>query len=336
MPFFSIILPTYNRASFLKRSIGSVLAQTFADWELIVMDDGSRDQTKEVVTSFKDPRIRYFYQENRERSAARNNGIARAKGEYICFLDSDDAFMADHLEVFQSRIITGMHVPAIFVAGIQVQHEDGVLFKRDFLDESKSMLIEIGEKFIIPSQVCAHASVFDQNLFYEQTRIWEDTHLWLRLAAQFAVIQTKSYTVTQHVHANGTVFKGLQRIRWTDVMQYLNAIDDLKRNYRSLFEGKLPTGYFKEYKKAKKTAKAEDGGEVCHEDILMQMLKNGNTLLAEDFNADETYTLTLESMYFQMSEVPANTLLEMINERDDADTSDIILQVCFIGEHTYG
>ena len=68
----------------------------------------------------------------------------------------------------------------------------------------------------------------------------------------------------------------------------------------------------------------------------MQMLKNGNTLLAEDFNADETYTLTLESMYFQMNEVPANTLLEMINERDDADTSDIILQVCFIGEHTYG
>ena len=153
MPFFSIILPTYNRASFLKRSIGSVLAQTFADWELIVMDDGSRDQTKEVVTSFKDPRIRYFYQENRERSAARNNGIARAKGEWICFLDSDDAFMADHLEVFQSRIITGMHVPAIFVAGIQVQHEDGVLFKRDFLDESKSMLIEIGEQFIIASQL---------------------------------------------------------------------------------------------------------------------------------------------------------------------------------------
>ncbi len=92
----------------------------------------------------------------------------------------------------------------------------------------------------------------------------------------------------------------------------------------------------KEYEKAQETAKAEDEGEVCYEDILMQMLRNGNTLLAEDSNADETYTLTLESMYFQMNEVPVNTLLEMINERDDADTSDIILQVCFIGEHTYG
>jgi len=92
----------------------------------------------------------------------------------------------------------------------------------------------------------------------------------------------------------------------------------------------------KEYQKAKKTAKAEDGGAVCYEDVYMQMLKNGYTLLAEDSNANETYTLTLESMYFQMNQVPANTLLEMINERDDADTGDIILQVCFIGEHTYG
>jgi len=91
-----------------------------------------------------------------------------------------------------------------------------------------------------------------------------------------------------------------------------------------------------EYKKAKETAKAENEGLVCYEDILMEMLKNGNTLLAEDFDADETYTLTLDKMYTQMYEVPANRLMEMINQRDDADTADIILQVCFIGEHTYG
>jgi hypothetical protein len=92
----------------------------------------------------------------------------------------------------------------------------------------------------------------------------------------------------------------------------------------------------KEYKKATKTAKAEDGGRVCYEDVFMEMLKNGNTLFAEDSNADETYALTLDKIYTKMYEVPANTLMEMINERDDADTADIILQVCFIGEHTYG
>lgn len=89
-----------------------------------------------------------------------------------------------------------------------------------------------------------------------------------------------------------------------------------------------------EYKEARKTAKSEDGGSVCYEDILMQMLKNGNNLIAQGY--DETYILNLEKMYAQMNQVPLSRLLEMINEEDDADTADIILQVCFIGEHIYG
>lgn len=91
-----------------------------------------------------------------------------------------------------------------------------------------------------------------------------------------------------------------------------------------------------EYKKARETAKAEDGGNVCFEDVLLEMLKKGYTLKAIDENNEETHILTIDKMYHQMQEVPANTLLEMINENDDADTADIILQVCFIGEHTYG
>ena len=251
MPFFSIILPTYNRGSFLPRTIGSVLNQTVMDWELIVVDDGSTDNTREVVSSFKDARIHCIHQENAERSAARNKGIAAAQGDWICFLDSDDEFLANHLEHFQSFIDAQAQGPTMFVSGIQVQYEQGGDAKREFIDESNSILTEIGEKFIIPSQVCAHASVFVEHKFYEQTHIWEDTHLWLRLAAQFPVVQTKSYTVIQHVHAESTVAKGLRKIKWTDVSKYLNAIDDLNCNYWSLFEGKLPTTYFKDYKKAK-------------------------------------------------------------------------------------
>lgn len=250
-PLFSIILPTFNRASFLPRTIGSVLNQTVMDWELIVVDDGSTDNTRAMVSSFKDERIHYIHQENAERSAARNKGIAAAQGDWICFLDSDDEFLANHLEHFQSVINVHEQGPTVFVSGIEVQYEQGRHTKREFLVESNAMLTEIGEKFIIPSQVCAHASVFVEHKFYEQTHIWEDTHLWLRLAAQFPVVQTKTYTVIQHVHAEGAVVKGLRKIKWTDVRQYLNAIDDLNCNYWSMFDGKLPTTYFKEYKKAK-------------------------------------------------------------------------------------
>ena len=91
-----------------------------------------------------------------------------------------------------------------------------------------------------------------------------------------------------------------------------------------------------EYKKASATAKDEDGGRASYEDVLMEMLRNGSTLLAEESYMGKTHKLTLNKMYKQMDKVPVNRLMEMINQRDDADTADIILQVCFIGEHTYG
>ena len=91
-PYFSIIIPAFNRAHLISKAIDSVIAQTFEDWELIIVDDGSTDNTKDLICNYqeKDSRINYIFQKNAERSAARNNGIANAKGEYICFLDSDD------------------------------------------------------------------------------------------------------------------------------------------------------------------------------------------------------------------------------------------------------
>src|ERR1051325_3991500 len=85
-PFFSVIIPTYNRADFIRKPIDSVLAQKFSSWELIIVDDGSTDNTGQVVKSFTDSRIHYVYQSNQERSAARNTGIKNSKGQYICFL----------------------------------------------------------------------------------------------------------------------------------------------------------------------------------------------------------------------------------------------------------
>src|SRR5687767_3103747 len=99
-PFFSIIVPTHNRASLIHTPIESVLRQTFSDWELIMVDDGSTDNTKQVIASYTDPRIRYIHQQDLERSAARNNGIAQAKGQYICFLDDDDYYFPEHLASF--------------------------------------------------------------------------------------------------------------------------------------------------------------------------------------------------------------------------------------------
>jgi len=98
-PTVSVIIPTYNRAHLVGRAIRSVLNQTYQDFEIIVVDDGSTDNTEEVVKGFNDDRIRYiWHDENRGGAAARNTGIKAAQGEYIAFLDSDDEWLPEKLE----------------------------------------------------------------------------------------------------------------------------------------------------------------------------------------------------------------------------------------------
>ena len=97
-PFFSVIIPVYNRAEDLGQAIRSVLAQSEQDFEIIVVDDGSSDDPQSVTGSFADPRIRFHRQANRGGGAARNTGIDLARGRFVAFLDSDDAYLPGHLE----------------------------------------------------------------------------------------------------------------------------------------------------------------------------------------------------------------------------------------------
>lgn len=96
-PLLSIILPTYNRAELLPRAIESVLDQSFCDWELIIWDDGSTDNTRSVAESYEDSRISYYYAENQGVASARNRAIERAHSTYLAFLDSDDAWHPEKL-----------------------------------------------------------------------------------------------------------------------------------------------------------------------------------------------------------------------------------------------
>ena len=94
----SVVIPTYNRGHLIRKCIESVLAQTYKDIEVIVVDDGSTDNTKEVIKGISDNRVRYLYQKNQGACVARNLGIESAKGEYIAFQDSDDEWLPDKLE----------------------------------------------------------------------------------------------------------------------------------------------------------------------------------------------------------------------------------------------
>lgn len=97
MPLVSVIIPVYNRSHLIQRALQSVLDQTYANFELIVVDDGSTDATKEAIAAVGDKRIKYFYQAHSGEAVARNKGLSLARGKYIHFLDSDDYFLPANL-----------------------------------------------------------------------------------------------------------------------------------------------------------------------------------------------------------------------------------------------
>jgi glycosyltransferase involved in cell wall biosynthesis len=123
-PTVSVILPTYNRAHLVGRAIQSVLDQTYQDFEIIVVDDGSKDNTEEVINGFTDTRIRYVkHQQNKGGSAARNTGIKFAKGKYIAFQDSDDEWLPRKLEIQRETFeVVSLEVGVIYTDMLRIEN----------------------------------------------------------------------------------------------------------------------------------------------------------------------------------------------------------------------
>lgn len=111
-PTFSVIIPSYNRSASLLRAIQSVLEQDFADFELLVVDDGSTDDSLAQLATVKDPRLVVVEQANRGASAARNTGLEHASGVYVAFLDSDDVFLPAHLTLLHDLLIRERNIAA--------------------------------------------------------------------------------------------------------------------------------------------------------------------------------------------------------------------------------
>jgi glycosyltransferase involved in cell wall biosynthesis len=126
LPTFSVVIPAYNRAHIIGAALRSVLSQDFADFEIIVVDDGSKDDLESVVSALGDERIRYVWQENGGGGSARNRGIDEAQGRYIAFLDSDDVFLPDHLAAMH-RLLAG-RTDIVAYAQVIVDRQNGKTF----------------------------------------------------------------------------------------------------------------------------------------------------------------------------------------------------------------
>ena len=168
-PFFSIIIPVYNREKLIVPAIECVIGQTFPSWELLIIDDASTDNTANVIKKIcnLDERIKYIkHPINKERGAARNTGIENAKGSYICFLDSDDFFLENHLEIFYQAIKTRNFPPALLFSNTYLKNEKGERHKKIVPDYNEAKKFDYILQYTFnPTRTCIHSSILKNNTF---------------------------------------------------------------------------------------------------------------------------------------------------------------------------
>ncbi|HJW41524.1 MAG TPA: glycosyltransferase family A protein [Rhizomicrobium sp.] len=183
-PFFSVVIPVYNRAAPLEIALRSVLSQSDGDFEVIVIDDGSSDDPNSIVERLGDPRIRFIRQDNRGGGAARNTGIGEAAGRLIAFLDSDDVFLAHHLAAMR-RLLSGTTRTAGYARMI-VDRGDGrrILKPPRALRQSEDMATYLlcDRGFVPTITTVVPAELAKAILYDEDLREAEDTDFAVRLA----------------------------------------------------------------------------------------------------------------------------------------------------------
>lgn len=195
----SVVIPTYNRANIVSEAIDSVLAQTYKNYEIIVVDDGSEDDTKTVLKKRYDGQIRYIYQPNRGPSAARNRGIRASKYDLIAFLDSDDIWLPQKLEL-QVPLIHDSKIVLSYTNWVDSKNDSGqdyftqigLSFNSEpaILDYPLSTLVRKGGSgILVPVSICRKDAIQRVGFFDERMKIAEDIRLWFRLASEgkFAV-----------------------------------------------------------------------------------------------------------------------------------------------------
>jgi glycosyltransferase involved in cell wall biosynthesis len=233
MPFISVIIPSFNRAWCIERAVNSVLSQSFKDFELIFVDDGSTDDTKNIVKEYKD--IRYYYIENSGVSHARNFGIKKAKGHLISFLDSDDMWhenkLLEQVELYKKKPYRLCHTNEQWIRGGKKVNQ----MKKHKKSGGDIFVNSLALCLISPSSVVLEKTIFNEIGFFDESlKVCEDYDLWLRILSKYRVSFIDKVLITKY----GGHMDQLSNASWgNDIYRVKSLINLIKNN--NLSEEKL-------------------------------------------------------------------------------------------------
>lgn len=291
MSFFSVIIPLFNKEKFIESTLKSVLCQTFIDFEILIINDGSTDKSEEKILQFDDGRIRYFIKENGGASSARNYGIEKAQSNYITFIDADDYWYPNFLqEMFEN--INRFQEQKIFSAAIEIETPKKIVPAVYSIQKTNDF--EIVNYFSASSKetvICTSCAVFYKSIFDEignfDTKIksGQDTDLWIRIGLVYPVL-----------------------FSWKILARYVYDADSLSKNQDFVY-GKINFSKFKELEKNNPDLKKFLDLNRCSLAIRLKINKK-NEVYKELYNAIDLKNLTVKKRILLL--LPASVLINLV------------------------
>lgn len=259
----SIIMPVYNGQKFISKSIESVLAQSYKNWELIIINDGSTDMTEEVVIKFQNltNKIKYFYKANEGQVKATNFGILKSNGEYISFLDSDDLWEPDKLKKQVNFISQNKNIDFLYSKYNSIDENGNVLFtniSHDCINHYMNLLKRcyIGRLTVIVKK----SILIELNLFDESLHSTDDWDMWIRISNKFKLsfldeviasyrihpqsMSKNSYNqllnvskvFSKHVYSNSELNEEfINEVKWIELRIYLSSFLNEKKHKKVFY-----------------------------------------------------------------------------------------------------
>lgn len=198
-PFFSVIIPTYNRPELLVRALESVIDQSFKRFEVLVINDGSDkglieyEEVKRLYLHYEN--IIFIDKQNEGPSIARNTGILNAKGEFICFLDDDDYYLENHLSEMYELIQSKNCVPAMYRTFSYFKEDSKDPVPQQYSKQGNDhAIMYVLENFILMNNVCLSRIILDKYLFNPLLKVAEDSEMWVRILAKYPIFEKEVYT----------------------------------------------------------------------------------------------------------------------------------------------